>query len=188
MTPCAANFLAATQAARHFPPTMKFTRVLLLVALLAAFTSISLAQTQAKLGPDDIVANLYKAHKAGSGPFNQTKDRKLVERYFMKDLANLIWKDAVSSAGEVGAIGFDPLFASQDPQITEFKINKSGWAADAKFKAEDKATVEVTFKDGGKRQTVRFAFDQDEAEAWKIDNIVYPDAASLREIFAANAG
>lgn len=109
----------------------------------------------------------------------------LVDRYFSKDLADMILKDAVAAKGEIGAIDFDPLFGSQDPQVTAFKINKSGWAADAKFTTEDKASVTVTFKDGGKKKTVIFAFDQGAAKEWKIYDIRYPDNSSLRGIFAA---
>ena len=47
--------------------------------------------------------------------------------------------------------------------------------------------VEVTFKEGGRKKSVRFAFDRDKAGVWKIDNIGYPDKSSLREIFGALA-
>ncbi len=150
-----------------------------------ALTAFTFAQDKAKLGPDEMIASLYKAHKADAGPFNQTKSRALVDRYFMKDLAGMIWKDAVASKGEVGAIDFDPLFGSQDPQITDFKISNSGWTADSKFADDDKANVQVTFKNAGKKETVSFAFDQDEAKTRKIYDIRYPNDTSLREIFAA---
>lgn len=163
---------------------MKRTCKFFTFLLLASVTSIGLAETTAKLGPDAIVENLYKAHKANMGPFHQTKNRALVDRYFMKDLADMIWKDAVTAKGEVGVIDFDPLFGSQDPQISDFKINKSGWAADAKFGDEDKASVEVTFKNQGKKQTVVFAFDQDKTKTWKIYDIRYPNDISLRNLLA----
>ena len=166
---------------------MQHARFYFVLLCLTAVASISFAQTKAKaLGPDEIVAKLYKDQKAETGPFNQTKSRALVDRFFMEDLADMIWKDAVAAKGEIGAIDFDPLFGSQDPQVTDFKINKSGWASDAKFTA-DKAVVEVTFKEGGRKKSVRFAFRQDKAGVWKIDNIGYPDKSSLREIFGALA-
>jgi len=154
--------------------------------ILAAPVSTSLAESKTKsLGPDAIVKNLYQVHNAGDGPFFQTRNRALVDRYFMKDLADLLWKDAVHAKGEVGALDFDPLYASQDPQISDFKISESGWAAGAKFGPEDKAIVEVTFKNLGKKQRVAFAFDQDKSGAWKIFDIRYPDHTSLREVFAS---
>lgn len=130
-----------------------------------------------------MVKNLYEEQNAGAGPFFQTKSRVLVERYFMTDLAGLIWKDYVSAKGDIGALDFDPLYGSQDPQITDFKILVSGVAADAKFQPQDKVLVEVTFKDSGKKRRIAFAFAQDKAGAWKIDNIRYPDKTSLRDVF-----
>ena len=160
---------------------MKRICTFFVLLLLVAIPSLSSAQPKTKaLGPDAIVENLYKAHKASAGPFNQTKNRALVDRYFMKDLADMIWKDAVTAKGEVGALEFDPLFGSQDPQISDFKILKSGWTADAKFTAADKASVQVTFKNAGQKETVLFVFDQDETKTWKIYDIRYPDGTSLR--------
>ncbi|MEY2521431.1 MAG: hypothetical protein QOF24_3190 [Verrucomicrobiota bacterium] len=162
---------------------MKRTCRFFILLLLATVTSSSFAET--KLGPDAIVENLYKAQKGNMGPFHQTKNRALVDRYFMKDLADMIWKDAVTAKGEVGVIDFDPMFGSQDPQISDFKINKSGWTADAKFGDEDKASVEVTFKNQGKKQTVVFVFDQDKTKSWKISDIRYPNDISLRNLLSA---
>jgi hypothetical protein len=45
-----------------------------------------------------------------NSPFFPTKDHGLVNKYFSERLAQLIWKDAVSSRGEVGALDFDPLY------------------------------------------------------------------------------
>jgi len=155
----------------------------LVSACVLLFFAASVSFAQSKLGPDAMVKNLYKAQDAGSGPFFQTKSRALVERYFTKDLANLIWKDSVNAKGEIGALDFDPLYGSQDPQIRDFKIIKSGLAADAEFHAGEKAIVEVSFENAGKKQRVAFAFDQDKAGSWKIFDIRYPDNTSLREVF-----
>ena len=93
---------------------MQHARFYFVLLCLTAVASISFAQTKAKaLGPDEIVAKLYKDQKAETGPFNQTKSRALVDRFFMEDLADMIWKDAVAAKGEIGAIDFDPLFGSR---------------------------------------------------------------------------
>ena len=47
--------------------------------------------------PEALVAELYRQHDKKRGPFYQTKDRALVEKYFDKSTADLIWKDAVGS-------------------------------------------------------------------------------------------
>jgi hypothetical protein len=96
------------------------------------------ASVNTKIIPNVIVKNLYAAQKAGSGPFFQYKNRIFVDKYFTKDFADMIWKDAMKAKGEVGAIDFDPLYGSQDPQIKEFMIMETGWAATANSAATTK--------------------------------------------------
>src|ERR1044071_7855960 len=100
-------------------------KIVIITALLLAFSTVGIARSETQTTtPDAVVKNLYAAQKAGTGPFFQTKNRALVDRYFSKDLADMIWKDAVTAKGEAGAIDFDPLYNSQDPQITDFVIEK----------------------------------------------------------------
>src|ERR1700752_9650 len=100
----------------------------LLATLSLTLCSIGFTKSETKRpDPDVIVRNLYFAQQAGSGPFFQTKSSALVDKYFRKDLADLIWKDAIKANGEVGAIDFDPLYGSQDPQIKDFHIMETGW-------------------------------------------------------------
>jgi hypothetical protein len=127
----------------------------------------------ATIAPDKVVRNLYATQRAGAGPFFQTKDRALVDKYFTKDLADLIWQDAVSSKGEVGAVDFDPLYGSQDPQITNFTIMETGWGGDSKFGGDDEAVVQVTFKDSGKERMVSFQFKQGKDKSWRIYDVHY---------------
>jgi hypothetical protein len=149
-------------------------KIVLLATLLLAFSSIAVAQRRTKpVDPNVIVKNLYAAQKAGSGPFFQTKSRAIVDKYFRKDLADLIWKDAVAANGEVGAIGFDPLFGSQDPQITDFVIMDTGWGGDSKFGPDFEAVVQVTFKDSGKERMVSYQFNQGRDKTWKIYDVHY---------------
>lgn len=125
------------------------------------------------IAPHVLIKNLYAAHKAGSGPFFQTKDRAVVDKYFRKDLADLIWKDAVAANGEVGAIDFDPLYGSQDPQISNFTIMETGWGGDSKFGPDDEAVVQVTFKDSGKERMISYQFKQGQDKNWQIYDIHY---------------
>ncbi|CAN5266661.1 hypothetical protein BH20ACI2_BH20ACI2_04930 [soil metagenome] len=112
-----------------------------------------------------IVAEVYKQHDAKKSPFFQTKDRALVDRYFTKQLADLIWKDAVSSDGEIGALDADPLYDAQDIEIKNLKIG----AAEVKG---DKATVTVTFSNYREKKTLKFSLLLVN-EAWKIADINY---------------
>ena len=140
--------------------------------------------------PDKLVRNLYEAHKTGAGPFFQTKSRALVDKYFTKYLADLIWKDAVNSKGEVGAVDFDPLYGSQDPQISDFTIMETGWGGDSKFGPDDEAVVQVTFKDSGKERMVSFQFKQGRDKNWKISDVHYRsggDQVKLVEVLTGAA-
>lgn len=121
-----------------------------------------------------LVADLYKQHDGKKSPFFQTKNRALVDKYFTKQLADLIWKDATSSKGEVGAIDGDPLYNAQDMEIKNFAVGK------AEIKG-DSGTVPVTFTNFGKKVTVTFSVKQ-AGGAWKIDNILYgADSGSLMQ-------
>ena len=166
-------------------------KIVLLVVLFLSLNSIGFAQSKAKeITPDVIVKSLYAAHEAGSSPFFQTKNRAAVDKYFRKDLADLIWKDAVAANGEVGAIDFDPLYGSQDPQITDFTIMETGWGGDSKFGPDDEAVVQVTFKDSGKERMVSFQFKQGKDKKWKIYDVHYRsdgDEVRLAEILTKAA-
>jgi hypothetical protein len=136
--------------------------------------------------PDTILKELYKAHDAEKGPFADRNNRALAERYFTKELAGLIVKDAVESQGEVGAYGFDPMYAAQDPQAKNFKIGPVQWGG-IKKRADDEgdegfALVAVTFKSEGKHRELRFGFEQQDDKTWRISEIHYPDGTSLLQI------
>jgi len=149
----------------------------LLAALLAAFSVAASADAHAKAtDPDAIVKALYQAHTAETGPFHQTKDRALVDKYFHKNLADLIWKAAATANSEVAALDFDPLYGSQDPHLTHFIINETDWGG------EDEAVVEVTFRNAGKPEMVSFQFERDQSKTWKIRDIRYTDGRMLAEI------
>ena len=152
-------------------------KIVLLTMLFLALSLVGFAQSKTKeIAPNVIVKNLYAAQKAGSGPFFQTKNRAIVDKYFRKDLADLIWKDAVAAKGEVGAIDFDPLYGSQDPQISNFIIMETGWGGDSKYGPDDEAVVQVTFKDSGKERMVSFQFKQGKDKQWKIYDVHYRSA------------
>ena len=124
--------------------------------------------------PETLVTDLYKQHDAKKSPFFQTKNRALVDKYFTKAIADLIWKDATTSKGEVGAIDFDPLYNAQDVEIKNFAVRK----ADVK---DENATVAVTFTNYDAKQTITFALKLIENN-WKIDDIKYPEGHSLSRI------
>ncbi len=126
-----------------------------------------------------LVADLYKQHDARKSPFFQTKNRALVDKYFEKNLADLIWKDANDSAGEVGALGFDPLYNAQDTNIRNFSV------AAPKING-DKATVAASFENFKENQTVNYSLARENSN-WKISDINYGGGSTLLGVFKTYA-
>ena len=145
------------------------------VKSVAAKMDKPMKKAEASLAPDVLVKNLYASEKAGASPFFQTNDRALVDKYFGSDLADLIWDDAIFANGEVGALDFDPLYNSQDSEITALVIGKPVFD-----KVSEVATVTVSFKNFGKANKVQFYFEQNEAGIWKIIDIVYGKDFTLK--------
>ncbi len=151
-------------------------KYLISFAIVIAAATAGFSQAKAKpVNPNVIVKNLYKAQKAGSGPFFQTKSRVVIDKYFARSLADLIWKDAVEAKGEVGKLDFDPLYGIQDPQVKDFVIMDTGWGGDAKFGPATEAVVQVTFTSNGKELMVSYRFHQQKTKLWKIYDIRYAD-------------
>jgi hypothetical protein len=123
---------------------------------------IQTAQTQTAT-PDMVVKDLYKLHDANNSPFFQTEDRALTDQYFTKDLADLIWQNAVRSQNSVGAFGADPLYDAQDVDITDFNVQTDQIDG-------DQSLVLVTFKNFGMEQSLIFNLVL-ENSIWKVSNI-----------------
>ena len=87
----------------------------------------------------------------------------------------MIWKDAITSKGEVGALDGDPLYDTQDAKIRHFAVGKASIKGDT-------ATVPVTFTNFGKKEKIDFSLKKVKG-VWKIDNINYGSGGSLRKWF-----
>lgn len=166
---------------------MKKTTSTVISALLLFFCAVATTHAQQKATtqtqastPDALVSALYKQHASKRSPFFQTRSRALLDKYFEKTLADLIWKDAVTSKGEVGAIDGDPLYDAQEMQIKNFAIHSPQYA-------DGKATVSVTFTNLGKKQAITFLLVK-QAEEWRIADIKYTDGRSLLKTLQESAG
>jgi uncharacterized protein DUF3828 len=153
---------------------MRFLSVFLLLGCLG----LNLQAAEKAATPEALVAELYKAAKKDASPFFQDKDRALVNHYFSKELADLIWKDTIDSKGEVGTLGADPLYDAQDTEIKEFVIHK------AKTE-EEKTTVLVSFLNFDKKQRLTYHFVQ-QGGAWKISDIHYSSGYTLMKLLKDN--
>ena len=137
--------------------------------LLVGFKQLSSAETPvSQSSPEALVADLYKQKNS---PFFQTKDHGLVNKYFSEPLAQLIWKDAVSSKGEVGALDFDPLYDAQDTDIKKFSLRKSKSGKDA-------AEVIASFENMGSNIEIIYSLVLTKM-GWRISNIKYTDGRNL---------
>lgn len=156
---------------------MKLIKLLVIILLIAASGAAASAIQAKKTLPDAVVANLYEQHKKHS-PFFQTRSRALLDQFFEKNLADLIWKDAVTSKGEVGALDFDPLYNAQDTQIRKFVIHKPVYRS-------GKADVLVSFENFRQKQQITFQLVSRES-GWKIANIQYGEGSDLLEMLRSN--
>src|SRR5882724_5092029 len=153
---------------------MKTIKPILIIMMgIGTVCSFAAGQRRSKLlkqmSPEQVVADLYRQHKKQS-PFFQNKSRALVDRYFDKNLADLIWNQP-NSPDEVGALDGDPLYNAQDMEIRSFVIHKS-------IVKNGKGTVLVTFTNFAKKQEVKFLLASRQA-GWKITNVKYDDGTDL---------
>jgi len=124
-----------------------------------------------RLSPDALVADLYREHNRKHSPFFQTRSRALLYKYFEKNLADKIWKDAIHSKGEVGAIDGDPLYDAQDMEIKKFAIDKATFAG-------GKARVNVRFENFGQKKNIVFVLVNGKT-GWRISDIEYGEGRTL---------
>jgi len=153
---------------------MKTTQLIFILAIvIGTVCSSATGQRRAKsikqMTPEQVVADLYRQHQKKS-PFFQNKSRSLVDRYFDKALADLIWH-LPNSPDEVGPLDGDPLYNAQDMEIRNFVIHKA-------MVINGTATVLVSFTNIGKKQEVKFLLASRQF-GWKITNIKYDDGTDL---------
>ena len=157
--------------------TMKILKPIIVTVMVTVVVCFSAAGQRrstsiVRMTPEQAVAALYKQHKKAS-PFFQHKSRALVDRYFDKELADLIW-NMPNSPDEVGPLDGDPLYNAQDMEIRNFVIHKP-------VMKKATATVLVSFTNIGKKQEVKFLLASRPA-GWKITNIKYDDGTDLVQI------
>lgn len=160
---------------------MKISKSIVLLAALFLTANFAGAKPAAKsaiqTSPEALVAELYRQSARNRSPFFQTRNRALVNKYFEKVLGDLIWKDAIRSKGEVGAIDGDPLYNAQDMEIKHFVIHKPD---SDKGKSGDGTEVKVTFENFGAKKEILFVLRRGTGPwGWKISNIKYDDGTDL---------
>src|ERR1700755_166842 len=155
--------------------TFGLALVILLTAAHGAQARVAQAKSGALASPDAVVRELYRVHRNGYGHVFAKAGRKLQQRFFDKNLADLIWKDLTETPqDEVGRLDFDPLYNAQDTHITRFRIGTP-------ILEGDKATVHVTFNNYDRKEDLKFLLVKT-STGWKISNIDYGENSTLLKI------
>lgn len=159
-------------------------KIILLAVCLLALSSVNFAQTKklSMIPPDTVVKNLYATHDADRSPFFQTKNRSLVDRFFTKNLADLIWNDALCQMKEGGIcnLDFNVPYATNGGDkndASQFKIGKPQYG-EGNMQLAD---VEVSFKlfaaqdKNAATTTILYRLEQGKDKSWKISDIYFPN-------------
>lgn len=159
---------------------MKTQIKLAIVATLLSFFAAGAAHTFAQVStPYALVRALYKTHdydlKHNKDTLLNGKSRTALDKYFDRKLANYIWRDLTTHKEEVGVLDFDPFYNTQDPSISNLVIST------AKITG-NRATVNVTFKNAGRKETIVYTVVK-ERTLWKISDIAYEQGNSLLKYF-----
>ena len=132
---------------------------------------------------ESVVQDLYRVHaeefKTSRFRIMSGKDRKLLDKYFDKNLADLIWKDLTTHVGEVGVLDFDPFYNAQDADIKSLKVSPA-------VVEGDKANATVTFTNYGKKEKLIYTLVKQNG-VWKISDIDYGEGNTLLKFFAEGA-
>jgi len=162
---------------------MKRIKLILVIAVVM-LPSLSVSAAQGRksikqMSPREVVADLYRQHKQRS-PFFQRRSRALLDKYFARELANLLWQDAHSSGDEVGALDGDPLFNAQDMDIKNFSIQEG-------IGGPRMVVVPVSFENLGQKHEIKFRLFSG-GGTWRIANIEYDDGSTLLDILKRDRG
>ena len=144
-------------------------RNVLSAALAAAFLSLPDCPAWADDSPVAIVRTLYKVSAGKDGKYSGGSafiDAKIRARYFSARLVGeLAALEKKSNASNEVRLDFDPITNSQDPSVTNLKIEQDG-------ESDGEAGVKASFSSHGDpgNNVVRFIFVR-EKNAWRLDNM-----------------
>ena len=122
---------------------------------------------------DRLVRALYFEHNKKENPFRETKDRALIDQFFAKPTADLIWSDTQKSP-KVNRAKTNLLFNAADAVI------KKTWVEPAAV-AGTKAVVYVTFENNARAEEIKVDMQQITGR-WRITDMHYPNGKHLTEL------
>lgn len=156
---------------REWPKTVR--PILLLAGLLAPFVLIA-HDTAHATGPSVVVAKLYKdfawealgSSDATFGAPLSEQPLAVLDKYFDGALASLLVDDAACvqrSQGDECNLGFNLMFASQDPSASDLEIEPLG---------SDRVAVSFTYPSNGEKIRLEYVTVQTHP-GWRIKDVVY---------------
>ncbi|MGJ5180497.1 DUF3828 domain-containing protein [Bradyrhizobium oligotrophicum] len=164
-------------------------RRLLLLSLAGVLAASPLRAQGAASDPAALLSAIYTRVAKGTGEDggNFVIESKAARAKYLSASLAAQWArmDARTPKGEVGAVDFDPITNSQDPDVASFKVTPEKQEA-------DKATLAVTITGhrGARKEQADSIIRYDlvrEAGQWKIDDIrgaVDGQAWSIRAMLA----
>ncbi len=123
---------------------------------------------------DRLIRALYFEHRTKENPLLETKDRTLIDQFFTKSTADLIWRDARASVRKLNRTTTNPLFNVSD------NVVEKTWVLPAAV-AGPRAVVYVTFLQRYKPVEIRIDMQQ-VAGRWRIVDMRYPDGQQLTQL------
>ena len=124
--------------------------------------------------PDRLVRALYFEHSKTENPFRETNNRALIDEFFTKQTADLIWNNPRRKQGTWKRSATNPLYNAPDAGI------KKMWVEPAAV-GGTRAIVYVTFENKGKPEEIKVDMQQT-AGRWGITDMIYPDEQRLTEL------
>lgn len=147
--------------------------------IAAVFITTSCASSLAEEGfssPQALLNEIYGHYKDGKNV--DTGDPKVVERYFVADIAAKMTADYAQAAamGEVPILDGDAFLDAQDFEITDLAI------AIAKSSTPNTTLGYVTFKNFGEEKKITLSL-QKTAKGWQIADIDYQGEQKLSDLY-----
>ena len=123
---------------------------------------------------DRLVRALYFEHNDKENPFRERKDRTLIDQFFAKQTADLIWNDAQKPTGSVNRTKTNLLFNAADTAV------KKTWVLPAVVSGT-RAIVYVTFEHKAKPEEIKIDMQQVTGR-WRIIEMHYPEGKQLTQL------
>lgn len=123
---------------------------------------------------DRLVRALYFEHSKKANPLLETKDRALVDQFFVKSTADLIWRNMSVSPEKIHQMKNNPLFNAPTSAIKKMWVEPGAVAG-------TRAVVYVTFEHNAKPEEIRIDMQQ-VAGRWRIMDMLYPNGSRLTQL------